>query len=103
MADKISGFGRVGLDVGQARGRAVSRPDKAGEGGASARARQAGDAVEITDAAARLKAAEARLADVPDVDRGRVEALRQRIESGEYRPDASRIAQKLLRLERELA
>jgi negative regulator of flagellin synthesis FlgM len=103
MADKINGYGgRVGLDVGPTRGRAVPR---SGEGGPSEGARRAEkrDAVELTDAAARLKAVEARLAEVPDVDRARVEAARQKIESGEYRPDPERIAAKLIRMEQELA
>lgn len=102
MADKINGYGRVGLDVGPARARPVSRPGGNAESGAARHAKQAGDAVEITDTAAKLKAIEAKLADVPDVDRSRVDAVRQRIESGEYRPDADRIARKLVRMEQEL-
>jgi negative regulator of flagellin synthesis FlgM len=102
MADKINGFGRVGLDVGPTRSRALPKPEQGGES-AGARRAEKRDAVEITDTAARLKAIEARLAEVPDVDRARVEAVRQKIESGNYRPDADRIAQKLIRMERELA
>lgn len=102
MADKINGYGRVGLDVGPARSRAVAKPEQ-GDEGAGARRAEKRDAVEITDTAARLKAVEARLAEVPDVDRARVEDVRRRIDSGEYRPDADRIAQKLIRMEKELA
>lgn len=102
MADKINGYGRVGLDVGPARARPVARPGDNGEAGAARRAKQSGDAVEITDTATKLKAVEAKLADVPDVDRAHVDAVRQRIESGEYKPDAERIAQKLIRMEQEL-
>ena len=102
MADKISGYGRVGLDVGPSRGRAVSRAEGQADAGATQRSRDARDAVEITDTAARLKAIEARLADVPDVDQARVEALRKHVESGEYRPDPARIAEKLMRMEKEL-
>jgi negative regulator of flagellin synthesis FlgM len=103
MADKINGYGRVGLDVGPARGRPVSRPEKTEQGSAGARAREARDAVELTDTAARLKAVEARLAETPDVDRQRVEQVRQRVESGEYRPNPARVAEKLLRMEQDLA
>ena len=102
MADKINGYGRVGLDVGPARARPVARPGDSGDAATTRRARQSVDAVEITDTAAKLKAIETKLADVPDVDRARVDAVRQRIDSGEYKPDAARIAQKLLRMEQEL-
>lgn len=103
MTDKINGFGRVGLDVAPSRGRAVARAEQSGEGESTKRTRDARDAVEITDTATRLKAVEARLAQLPDVDQARVEAVRKRIESGEYRPDPARIAEKLLRMEQELA
>ena len=103
MADKISGYGRVGLDIGPSRGRAVNRPERPVDAGATQRTRQDRDAVEITDTAARLKVIEARLKDVPDVDQARVDALRKRVESGDYQPDPARIAQKLMRMEKELA
>lgn len=103
MADKINGYGRAGLDVGQARTRAVNRNE--GERGAdeTRRSRAAADAVELTGTATRLKSAEARLAEIPDVDKARVEEIRKRIESGEYRPDPARIAAKLVRMEQDLA
>jgi negative regulator of flagellin synthesis FlgM len=102
MADKINGYGRVGLDIGPAKSRPVARTGNGAEAAASRRAGQTGDAVEITDTAAKLKAIEAKLADVPEVDRARVENVRQRIESGSYQPDADRIARKLIRMEQEL-
>jgi negative regulator of flagellin synthesis FlgM len=102
MADKISGYGRVGLDVAPARSRPVSRPDAQAKTGASERPRGGGDAVEITDVAARMKAVEARLANLPEVDEARVKAVRERIDSGNYQPDAARIARKLANLERQL-
>ncbi|MCC7490387.1 MAG: flagellar biosynthesis anti-sigma factor FlgM [Gammaproteobacteria bacterium] len=101
MADKINGYGRVGLDVAPTRPRAVHRTD--GESGATAARRDstATDAVEITGTAARLKAIEARLAGVPEVDAARVKAARERLESGDYKPDPARIAAKLLRMDRD--
>jgi negative regulator of flagellin synthesis FlgM len=101
MADKISGYGR-GLEVGNTRTRAVNRAAPENETAATGRARTPRDAVEITDTAVKLKAVEAQLAQLPDVDQARVEAIRQRIESGAYKPDPARIAQKLLRLEQQL-
>jgi negative regulator of flagellin synthesis FlgM len=102
MADKISGYGRAGLDVGTTRARAVNRPERTPDPAATGNTRSSGDAVAITDTAAKLKAIEARLAQVPDVDAARVAAIRERIESGNYRPDPARIAEKLMRLEQDL-
>lgn len=101
MADKISGYGR-GLEVGNTRTRTVNRAAQENDTAATGQARTPRDAVEITDTAVKLKAVEAQLAQLPDVDQARVEAIRQRIESGGYKPDPARIAQKLLRLEQQL-
>jgi negative regulator of flagellin synthesis FlgM len=102
MADKIDGYGRGGLDVSASRARHVARNERSADTGATQKSAVARDAVEITDTAAHLKRIEARLADVPDVDQARVDAIRQRIESGEYELDPARVAQKLLRLEQDL-
>lgn len=103
MADKINGCGRVGLDTGTVRTQGIRRSDAEGKANESRGARPAADAVELTDTAHRLKSIEARLARLPDVDQSRVNELRQRIESGQYRPDPARIAAKLMRMERDLA
>ena len=103
MADKISGYSRVGLDVGNARTRAVNRPERESQSDAARQTHQRRDAVEITETATRLKSVEARLANVPDVDRAKVDALRERVESGQYKADPSRIAEKLLRMDKQLA
>lgn len=103
MADKIQGYGRTGIDGGAVKSRSVSRADTQKTAGATAGARNtAADAVQLTETAGRLKEIEARLAELPDVDQARVEALRKRIESGDYRPDPQRIAVKLVRMEQEL-
>lgn len=49
--------------------------------------------------AARLQRIEAGLAGIPEVDQSRVQAIRQRLESGAYKVDAQRLAQNLLRYE----
>ncbi len=102
MTDKVTGYGRVGLDVGTTRSRAVARPEGGSDAGATQRTKAARDEVEFTGTAARLKSIEARLAEQPDVDRARVEEFRQRVESGDYKPDAARIAARLIRMEQEL-
>lgn len=104
MADKIQGYGRAGLDGGAVKSRSVGRADAEKSTGATAGARStAADAVQLTETAGRLKEIEARLAELPDIDQERVEALRKRIEAGDYRPDPQRIAVKLVRMEQELA
>jgi negative regulator of flagellin synthesis FlgM len=60
------------------------------------------DTVRFSDASARLQRLEAALADMPAVDRARVEALKRDIQSGAYRVDPERVAEKLLDLERSL-
>ena len=102
MADKIGGYGRPGVDVNQAKARPVEKPERSGEAGGKSRSASASDAVSITDTATNLKRIEAGLSQQPEVDRARVEAVRERVESGNYKVDANEVAQKLLRLEQDL-
>jgi negative regulator of flagellin synthesis FlgM len=60
------------------------------------------DTVNISASAADLQAMEARLAELPEVDRGRVDALRNQIASGEYTIDSQRVADRILAFESEL-
>lgn len=108
MADKISGYGRNGVDITSARSRAPVRNERAAdsdkaEAGSRTEGADTSSQVRLTDTAASLKQIEARLADTPDVDRKRVETLRQRIESGAYEVNAGRLADRLLAFERDLA
>lgn len=59
--------------------------------------------VQLTSAARSLAAAEQSLASLPAVNDARVAAVKRRLDSGEYRIDAQRIADKLLHLESDLA
>lgn len=102
MADKISGYGQGGVDISSTRSRNVSRADKSAEQRAARRAEVPTDDVRLTDTATSLKQIEARLAQLPDVDRARVEAIRGRLDSGQYQVNASRLATSFLRMEREL-
>jgi negative regulator of flagellin synthesis FlgM len=102
MADKINGYGRGGVDISTARLRAIERGETARQSRKPESA-SADDALKLTQTATSLKQVETRLASIPDVDRARVEAVRQRVESGAYKLDANRIADRLLRFERDLA
>ncbi len=108
MADKISGYSRNGVDITSARSRGSVRNERAAdsdkaEAGSRTDGADTSSQVRLTDTAANLKQIETRLADVPDVDRKRVETLRQRIESGAYEVNAGRLADRLLAFERDLA
>lgn len=59
--------------------------------------------VRITDQARQLAALEQALNEVPEVNEARVAAIRLAIEQGQYEVNPERIADKLLRTERELA
>jgi negative regulator of flagellin synthesis FlgM len=108
MADKISGYGRSGVDVTSAKARGSARNEKAAESDKAEASQQATSAstashVRLTDTATNLKQVEAAIARLPDVDRVRVNAVRQRVESGAYEVNAGRLADRLLAFERDLA
>jgi len=101
MTEKISGFSKTGADTRLTRTRSgdeAGHSSKTTRGGTSA----AGDQFELTGAATRLKALEARLKNMDDVDSRRVAEIRQRIEAGEYEVDPKKIADSLLELEQKL-
>jgi negative regulator of flagellin synthesis FlgM len=102
MADKIDGYGR-GVEVSSSRLRNATRTDRQKATEAASTTEAGRDAVELTGTVTHLKRIEARLASVPDVDQARVDAIRQRIELGEYAVDPARVARKLLRLEQDLS
>jgi negative regulator of flagellin synthesis FlgM len=109
MADKISGYGSNGVDITSARSRGPSRNERAAtsdrsEGpGREVDASSTASQVRLTDTATNLKQIEARIADLPDVDQARVDAVRKRVESGDYQVNAGRLADRLLAFERDLA
>jgi len=57
------------------------------------------DKVTLTEMAARLQSLERTLADVPEVDKKRVESIREAIDNGTYQVNANRVAEKLIRFE----
>jgi negative regulator of flagellin synthesis FlgM len=59
--------------------------------------------VRITDQARQLAALEQAVNEVPVVNEARVDAIRLAIEEGRYEVDPERIADKLMRTERELS
>ena len=108
MADKITGNGGSGVDITSTRSRATSRNERAARGdkaneGSRAESHSASSQVQLTDTAVNLKQIEARIAGLPDVDKARVDVVRQRVDSGAYEVNAGRLADRLLAFERDLA
>ncbi len=58
------------------------------------------DQVQISHSALRMRQTEAQLAQLPEIDRGRVEVIRNALSEGSYRVDAQRLADRLLAQER---
>ena len=101
MSGKINGLdNRPVLVAGKGSAERTAGKSAAAPGAAVA---AAAHEVKLTDSAVQLAALEQALAQVPDVDMKRVGEVRAKIQSGEYKIDAQRIAAKLMELERALA
>ena len=100
MTGKITGFENRPVQAG-GKGAATGAAGKSAD--APGRAVSDSAHVRLTDSAMQLAALEKALAQVPDVDPQRVQALRGELLAGRYEPDSQRIAAKLLQLERALA
>ena len=101
MANKLNGLENRPVRV--AAGSAVA---KAGADRAATQERPPGAVasdVQITGIARGLAALEQKLRDAPAIDEARVAAVRQKLDDGSYQVDPQRVADKLLRMERELA
>ena len=59
------------------------------------------DTVELTSGAKLLERLEKSLDSIPEIDQSRVDAVKQAIASGDYEVDADKIADALLRFDRE--
>jgi negative regulator of flagellin synthesis FlgM len=100
MSNKIDGFGQRPPQV-DGGGRA-ERTGRSGDGRPAAPA-SAADRVTLTDSARQLQRLAEAVAAAPDFDPARVAALKEAVARGEYRPDAQRVADRMIALERELA
>ncbi|MGE0623953.1 MAG: flagellar biosynthesis anti-sigma factor FlgM [Pseudomonadales bacterium] len=73
-----------------------------GEADRASASGSASDQLSLTSSAQLLKELSEAVAASPEVDQGRIEAIRQAIADGSYDIDAQRIADKLLKLEDQL-
>ena len=99
-------LGKIGEKVGEKVGNAnetrkSSDSQRPAEGKAADRSR-ATDTVELTSSAKLLERLEKTLAAQPAVDSTKVDAVKRAIESGDYQIDAEKIADALLRTDREI-
>lgn len=62
-----------------------------------------GDRVSITGTAVQLSTLQQAISKLPEIDQARVERVRQSLAKGEFAADASKIADRLLQLEGDLA
>lgn len=100
MSNKIDGFGQRPSQVDSA-----SRSNRAGSGGEGRAAAPASpaDRVTLTDSARQLQRLAEAVAAAPGFDAARVAELKEAVARGDYRPDAQRVADRLIAIERELA
>jgi negative regulator of flagellin synthesis FlgM len=103
VSSSINGFGTQAVRI--AGGKAVSRAADGSDTAPSADPAPSdapSDSVSISSAARSMATLEAAVSQSPTVDSASVAAVQQRIEDGTYKPDPQRIADKLIRMEREL-
>ena len=103
MVDKINGYGRTDLPASSRSGgvKRTEQGESARPSGGEDNTRT--DEVALTDTAVRLKRIETSLAEQPEVDQARVDALREKVESGDYQVDSNEIARKLMQMEQDLS
>jgi negative regulator of flagellin synthesis FlgM len=102
MTEKINNQGFRSVDA-TGTGRRVSRTDDSSHASSTdAEARTSGETVSLTSSAQLLQRLDEILASSPASDAKRIEAIKQAIDSGSYAIDARTIADRLIRLERDL-
>lgn len=102
MTSKIGSGGIDNRPVHVASERGVKRVKDSADANAASTAKTAGaEGVKITDSARQLAALEQAIRALPTVDDAKVAEIRNAIESGTYEVSPERIADKLLRWEKE--
>ena len=99
MTTKITGYQNPAVQIGADK--TVSRA-RDGAANASEVAGKPANPVQITDQARQLAALEQTVNSLPVVNEAKVAAIRSAIEDGSYQVVPERIADKLLRMDREL-
>jgi len=95
-------LGKIGGKVGDTASTGKVDGNRSADDKGQARDSSSGDTVELTSSAKLLAKLDKTLEAIPDVDASRVAEVRQQIENGEYQIDADKIAEAMVRLDREL-
>ncbi len=101
MSNKIQGYGQPAVPTAGTRtnpAEGVTRSD----GKPVEPVSQTRDSVSVSDSALLMQRLEEAIANAPAEDVSRIEQIRQAIVRGEYQIDSQRIADKMLKLERDL-
>ena len=88
--------------TGKAASRVASERGSSGSGDTAAPDSGSNDSVSISTAARNLASLNQLVQEQPGVDTARVAVIQQRIEDGTYQVNPQRIADKLMRMERDL-
>ena len=103
MPNRIKGLdgGSIGPGSGNPVERiSISKP--VSTAGADSSPTAEGDSVHITQSARSLATLSQAVKNLPEIDNGRVAAVQQQIESGQYTVNPERIASRLVQLEQDL-
>lgn len=95
-------LGKIGEKPGEAGTTRSVNPDASIRARESGQPASAGDTVELTSSAKLLERLEKTLASLPDIDSSRVAAVKAQIENGEYQIDVEKIADALIRTDKEI-
>lgn len=99
MSDSVNGVSRGSIAPQPANPNNSQRvPGVSGNGSGRASA----DVVDLTNTVEALQNLERQLADVPEIDRSKVDAIKQALASGEYQIDPQRVASKFIEIELSL-
>ena len=105
MTERINGQGFRPTDTAGARRAEATK--QAGNGRTASSSSQSssspGETVNLTRSALLMSRLEQVVQSLPPTDAARVRAIKDAIESGTYEVDAEKVADKMLRFERELA
>lgn len=104
MAGNINGPSNTHSSVIETLKQQSVQPARANEptGRAVATTTSSSDQVVLTDSAKKLRALEQQLAGLSSVDNERVNEVRKAIQSGEYKIDPMRVAEKMISFESQL-
>lgn len=95
-------LGKIGNKIGETGTSKIVDAGKSATSKESAGTAAGSETVELTSGGKLLERLEKSLADIPDVDRARVDAVKAQIENGEYKIDADKISEAMLRLDQEI-